>query len=49
MLGCCFCTKASCYQDKDRVEYFVGGGGSRVGDFSAGVQKINGSDDGQNF
>ena len=26
MVGCCGCTKSACYQDKDKVEYYVGGG-----------------------
>ena len=25
MIGCCGCTKSSCYQDKDKIEYYVGG------------------------
>ena len=25
MVACCGCTKSACYQDKDKVEYYVGG------------------------
>merc|ERR1711994_393879 len=32
MVACCGCTKSACYQDKDKVEYYVGGGGSKVRD-----------------
>ena len=27
MVGCCGCTKSGCYQDKDKIEYYVGGAG----------------------
>ena len=40
-LGCCFCTKCSCYQDKDQVVYYKPGNV----DFNQ-KRIINGSDDG---
>ena len=49
MIACCGCTKSSCYQDKDKIEYYVGSGGAKVrdsySDFSQ-KRKINPSDDG---
>ena len=44
MIGCCFCTKAGCYQDKDAVEYYVGGGARVSQDFGAMRNTVNGSD-----
>ena len=36
MIGCCWCTTAKCYQDKDVVEYYTGGQGM-------GSAKVNAS------
>ena len=43
MISCCWCTTSKCYQDKDAVEYYVGGGARVSQDFDA-RRKINGSD-----
>mmetsp|Transcript_6920 Transcript_6920/g.9586 ORF Transcript_6920/g.9586 Transcript_6920/m.9586 type:complete len:118 (+) Transcript_6920:142-495(+) len=52
MIGCCWCTKCQCYQDKDAIVYYVGGG-ARVADFDSnanrGVGNLNGSEDGAGF
>ena len=45
MIGCCFCTKAGCYQDKEAIEYYVGGGARVSQDFDA-MRPVNGSDAG---
>ena len=45
MVGCCFCTKAGCYQDKDQVEWYVGGQGAKAFEYNGGEQaRMNGSD-----
>ena len=50
MIGCCWCTKCGCYQDKDAVVYYVGGGGARVSqDFDINRPVLNGSEDGSGF
>ena len=43
MIGCCACTKSGCYQDKEAVEYYVGGGARVSQDFDA-KRAVNGSD-----
>ena len=46
MIGCCSCTKCACYQDKDEVAFYVGGGGGkRVANASMYKSTVN-EDDG---
>ena len=44
MVGCCGCTKAGCYQDKDKVVYYVPGKEGNGG-FDQ-MRAVNGSDGG---
>ena len=51
-IGCCYCTKLGCYQDEDKVVYYVGSSASRVSpDFDNDAKRVgvNGSDDGVKF
>ena len=48
MVGCCWCTTSSCYQDKDKVEYYVSKGAKNPPqgfEFKRPEgQRVNGSD-----
>ena len=44
MVGCCWCTTSSCYQDKDKIEYYVGRGNGNPQNFGQTRAPVNGSD-----
>ena len=43
MIGCCWCTTSKCYQDKDAIEYYVGGGARVSSEFKASIQRDSGA------
>ena len=45
MIGCCWCTTSKCYQDKDAIEYYVGGGARVSTEFKASIQRDSGQMD----
>ena len=42
MIGCCWCTTSKCYQDKDAIEYYVGGNSKVSTEFKASIQRESG-------